>query len=266
MFRPMIRSRHGSHGPLRTKIQKLPFRSVVRLGSTTDVPDSVTNGGRRIECNTIQAVRNSASKRLMKERFKAENVKTADWWTEGDLTAWAKERYPIVAKHIHGSRGTGNYLLHDSKELDAWIKGKTIDHYIFERFYNYVKEYRLHVTNDGCFYTCRKMLKEDTPKENRWYRNDSNSVWMVEENPLFDKPNNWKEIEAECVKALNAVGLDVCACDVKVQSSKERKKDPEFIILETNSAPSFAEITLEKYLNKIPQILNSKYGNGKKTN
>jgi type I restriction enzyme S subunit len=39
---------------------------------------------------------------------------------------------------------------------------------------NNSREYRLHVTADGCFYACRKMLKADA--EERWYKNDSNCV------------------------------------------------------------------------------------------
>ena len=131
------------------------------------------------------------------------------------------------------------------------------DSYIIEKYYNYSKEYRLHVTKDGCFYACRKMLKEDA--EERWHRHDMNSVWIMEENPLFDKPSNWDSIVGECVKALNAVGLDIGACDVKVQSEKGKRNDftPDFIILEINSAPSLGEVTAQKYIQKLSQIVES---------
>ena len=283
-FRPRIRSRHPSHEPLRTALPLLPVRTVVRLGSTT-----VINTGARklVEVNTVEAVKNSANKQLMKYCFDTENVKTADWWIidnepetpdakifwkDGDVnegegvTDYATLPYPIVAKHIFGSRGTGNYLIRNQQELEAWLPNKTLENYIFEKFYNYNREYRLHVTKDGCFYTCRKMLKEDTPTDKRWFRNDSNSIWVVEDNPTFDKPINWDTIVAESVKALNAVGLDFGAVDVRVQSAtKESKKkgevpreNPEFIIIEINSAPSFGEITLQRYLEQIPKIVASK--------
>ena len=100
------------------------------------------------------------------------------------------------------------------------------------------------------------MLKEDA--EERWHRHDMNSVWIMEENPLFEKPSNWDLIVEECVKALNAVGLDIGACDVKVQSEKnnDRGGNPEFIVMEVNSAASMAERTLieyEKQLRKMVQ-------------
>lgn len=283
-FRPMIFSRHPTHDVLRLKnktLPLLPFRSVVRLGSTTDIQDSVTNGGNRIECNTIEAVKNSASKLRMKERFREGEIKTAIWGkpnefgkaTETGLPYLIGQNdkqdtyngleYPIVTKSLFGSRGQGNTLIKSKEEFDKWLIGKNLSNYIFEKFYNYNREYRLHVTEEGCFYTCRKMLKSDTPEDKRWFRNDSNSVWIVEENEQFDKPVNWDIIIKESVKALKAVGLDIGAIDLKVQSSKTSKdkirENPDFIIIEINSAPSFGDITSQKYIEQIPKILKRKY-------
>jgi carbamoylphosphate synthase large subunit len=267
-----IKSRHPSHNVLRKKIVT-EYKSVFRLGSTTEVLDD------RIEINKINAVKNSANKLLMKKCFTEAGVKTADWWVgylgngETHFTNKYSDKetnykygnlpYPIVAKHIYGSRGTGNTLLHTQQELETWLNGKTLNRYIFEKYYNYNREYRLHVTEEGCFYTCRKMIKNDTPDDKRWFKNSVNSTWIVEENPLFDKPSNWDDIINESVKALQSVGLDIGALDVRVQS-KHNNKDkvreyPEFIIIEINSAPSFGEITAEKYLEEIPKLIKKKH-------
>lgn len=251
----------------------LPFRSVIRLGSTTDIEDSVTNGGNRIELNTIQAIKNSSNKLFMKQCFTEHDVKTADWFTTNGET-WIRKNgemtimnlpdlpYPIVAKHIFGSRGRGNTLINNQQELEAWLVGKTLNNYIFEKFYNYSREYRLHVSENGCFYTNRKMLKSDTPEDKRWYRNDSNSNWWIETNEGFDKPVNWDTVVAESVKALKAVGLDFGAVDLRIQSrfdNKDRvRENPEFIVVEINSAPSFGEGTLQRYLEEIPKMLIKK--------
>lgn len=277
LYSAQIRSRHPSHNVIRNKI-KLPFRCVIRFGSTTELEDTVDKGGGRIEVNTVEAIKNSASKLRMKTCFTKDNVKTADWWTKADKDLFLTQHikvgedkgiipiselpYPIVAKHHFGSRGNGNYLLNSQQELQDWMVGKTLNNYIFEKFYNYNREYRLHVSAQGCFYTCRKMLKSDIPKEERWFRNDSNSVWVLEENPLFDKPANWNKIVEECMKALKATGLDFGACDVRVQSAKGEKgkprKDIDFIIVEINSAPSFGDVTSQKYLEELPKIAKNK--------
>lgn len=268
-FRPQIRSRHDTHDPLREELPLFPFRSVIRLGSQTELPDTIENGGRRIEINTTEACGISADKQLMKEAFTDHNVKTAEW-VPGDEpidVAWLKDGGHIIVKPRFGSRGSGLRLLSSTKDLEAWGKGRDLSNYIVEKYYNYVREYRLHVNEDGCFYTCRKMLKNDTPKDKRFYRNDSNSNWISETNPMFDKPSNWNAIVAESVKALKAVGLDFGACDVRVQSSKDSKgkdrKDPKFFIVEINSAPSFGEITLERYLDILPSMLRKKFKESK---
>jgi len=251
----VVFSRHPSHNNLRQANVMLPVRTSIRFGSTNLGTKPYT-----VQLNMPDAVKISANKLLMKHAFDDAGISTAQWWfTENVLNGFvgasnvAAENlpYPIVAKHIHGSRGTGNFKLNNVTELKEWFKGKTPANYIFEKFYSYNREYRLHVTADGCFYTCRKMLKSNTPAHQRWYRNDSNSVWMVEENPLFNKPTTWAQIEADCVKALLAIGLDVAAFDVKVQSEGKQN----YIILESNSAPSFADRTLEEYVKIIPQLV-----------
>tara|TARA_R110000851_G_scaffold197269_1_gene348321 strand:- start:1619 stop:2485 length:867 start_codon:yes stop_codon:yes gene_type:complete len=283
-FRPVIKSRHPSHSKLRSRngrlLSLLPFKSVIRFGSSKELDDTIINGGSRIELNSIEAIKNSSNKLLMKECFTNNKVKTADWWTYNNIEKLFQPEfsdeelemyelndlsYPIISKHIRGSRGTGNKKHDNQESLEFWMDGRNLDNYIFEKFYNYNREYRLHVSKDGCFYTCRKMLKRDCPVNKRWFKNDSNSVWIMEENDSFDKPVNWDSIVVECVKALTSVGLDFGAIDLRIQSSKNKKDvvrdDPKFIIVEINSAPSFGEVTLEKYIEVLPKLLMNKYEN-----
>jgi hypothetical protein len=277
-FRTRVYSRHPTHSVLREELALLPFRSVVRLGSTTPCMDDVTHGGKRIECNTIQGVKNSSNKLLMKKCFENAHIQHADWFLLENghfiqisaalnenqaIVPRAELPFPLVMKHIYGSRGTGNSLITSLEALEQALVGKTMSNYIFEKFYSYTREYRLHVSADGCFYTCRKMLKQGTPEGKKWQRHDENCVWVIEENPNFDKPINWENIVNDCKKALVTLNLDVAAFDVKVQSAKNeegtKRKDPKYIILESNSAPSFGQFTAENYLIEIPKILKRKY-------
>lgn len=262
-FRPHILSRHPSHRYLRQNLGNFPFRSVIRLGSTTSLFDNKS----RIEINCIQGIKNSASKLLMKRCFTEAKVKTADWIgssSSDEIIKWSTDKFPIIAKHIFGSRGNGITMLKSPEELKKCLVGKNLNNYIFEKYYNYSREYRIHVTEDGCFYTCRKMLKSDVPENKRFIRNDSTCSWFVEENPGFDKPKNWDNIVAACVKALKAVKLDIAGFDVRVQTSKtskgETRKESEFIIIESNSACSFAERTATEYTKALTKLLNKKAG------
>ena len=255
----VIFSRHPSHNVLRRKVLvPAAMRAVVRFGSTTE--SSIEK-----ELNPIEGVRNSSSKLRMKTCFDQAEVKTAQWWrTPLEVEALDEIPFPIIAKRVYGSRGEGMKKLNNQEEFTNFVTRSTnIQNYIFERFHNYVREYRLHIDAQGCFYTCRKMLKGDTPEDQKWFRNDKNCVWFLEDNEHFDKPVNWDDIVNECVKALNAVGLDFGACDVRVQGAKngkgQRRGNPEFIIVEINSAPSFGDVTAEKYKERLPQTLAAKY-------
>lgn len=264
LFRSLIFTRHPSHAPLRTKLPLMPFRSVVRLGSITQHTRD------RIECNSAAGVKNSASKLLMKRCFSRVGAKTAKWYVfdtnrgfvDSENIAHTSEHipYPIIAKSLHGSRGVGNFKLDTQGALEQWMHGKTLSNYIFEEFATMSREYRLHVTKEGCFYACRKLLRNDVP-DNTWQRHDDNCVWIIESNPSFKKPNNWQAIVDDCIKAQKALGLDICAFDVMVQGSKGgiERTNPEWIICESCSAPSFGDITAQKYLQEIPKLLKRKY-------
>lgn len=122
-FSMRLRSRHPSHDVLRKIPIKLPFRSVLRLGSTTEVDGTVNDGGRILEINSIQGVKNSSDKRKMKDCFTNADVKTAEWYVIDNQGRFIKQNerketvsrdnlpYPIIAKHRFGSRGTGERKL-----------------------------------------------------------------------------------------------------------------------------------------------------------
>lgn len=275
-FAPQVRSRHHTHDAIRGKLGLFGKRCIIRFGSVT--PTEVAFPAHFetkpiVEINPVVGVQNSSNKLLMKQRFDEAGVKTASWAKGADIDtiinnlnnhAPKGNAFPVVSKHIFGSRGTGNKLHNTPEELRAWAAGKDLSRYIFEAYFSGVREYRLHISKNGCFYTCRKMLKEGTPDNDRWRRHDDNSVWIMDDKPKFDKPSNWDAIVAECVKALNAVGLDVAAFDIRVQSTKNGKgvvrENPDFIILESNSAPSFGTVTTQKYLVELPKLIAEKVG------
>lgn len=272
-FRPMILSRHPSHNILRVdkrNIATMPFRSVIRFGSSTEVNDTIAKGGNRVEINTVASIKISANKLLMKQKFDEAGVKTAKWLTGGGVERIIQELdLPIVAKAHYGSKGKGNTLIKSQEELENWMQGKTLSNYIFEKFMNFGHEFRLHVTEEGCFYACRKALKSDAPEDQKWRRHDDICVWFLENNESFFKPNSWNDIESDCVKALKAVGADLLSFDVRVQTptdSKGNRRDyQDYILLECNSASSMdngtgeVSVCAQKYIDIIPNLIKRKY-------
>lgn len=260
-YRLQVRSRNNSCNALRG--MPVPHRTILRLGSTTPTED-ITHFKRVIEINKPEGCFLSSDKILMKKRFMHGKIKTAEWFMVNPKDREFKrvrhyfEKWgsPIIIKHKFSSKGNRIYLVHNMDEFKDFVSSVNnikINDYVFERFYTYTREYRLHVTKEGCFYACRKMLRQDA--EVRWHRHENNSVWILEENELFDRPKSWDDIVNECIRALKALGLDMCAFDIKVQSNE--RKNPRFIILESNSAPALGEIGIEKYKTQILKFIES---------
>jgi glutathione synthase/RimK-type ligase-like ATP-grasp enzyme len=264
-----IFSRHPTSKDLRDAIL-IPGKKVVyRHGSTTE-------GDYEYEINSTETVRTSADKKLMKEAFNKAEVRQAMWLPLSSaindkanfdefvkkLVLSEKDKKFAIIKHRMGSRGTGNYLIKTKQELDNFIAGHKnhLDNYIIEQYKNFSVEYRLHVSELGCFYACRKVLKKDTPASERFQRHDDNCSWLIESNPGFEKPENWDEIVKDCIKIVKAMGGDVLAFDVKCTAKPNKESKRDWIIIETCSAPAFGKITTEKYREHLPKIINHKYG------
>ena len=273
-YRPSIRSRHPSHSILRPgqrTLPKFPFRTVVRLGSTTELSSNVG-----VEINPIAAIQISSNKLRMKQAFGRADAKTAPWFQAGNITDLVENAVNItngwesklVCKNHYGSKGRGNTLVSNEDELVEWSRGKTLTNYLFERFMNFGHEFRLHITSEGYFYTCRKAMRRDTPEEERWHFHDSTCVWLLEENENFHKPNTWDEIVDDCVNALTEIGADILSFDVKVQRPIKANGEPreyqDYILLECNSASSLGDyngqpsICAQKYIDELPKVITKK--------
>jgi len=270
-----IFSRHPSHSSIRNLI-KVDKPIGLRLGSNTPCEHDCLN--------SVEGVENSSNKLLMKDLFLKAGISSPSFFKlsltnallEGNVVTFEELgkqlRYPVLAKRTFRSKGIGMLKINNYEEyltfIEDKVKNKKIQDrnpYYLETFHNYSREYRLHISENGCFYSCRKMLKEGGEK--RWMRNDSNSIWITEkvitrnnegqlinyegENELFNKPDTWDNIVTDCNNARIAVGLNICCFDVKVN----RKGD--WIILESNSAPSFGEITKIMYGNELIKLINN---------
>lgn len=255
-----IRTRNVSCAPL--KALQVPRRTIYRMGSVTPT-EKITSRTDYLEINSPEGCKISGDKILMKQRFVENEVPTAEYTIINQdesiedfktrlidfLNQWKR----MIIKHKHSSKGNGIYFIDSIDALNEWFENNRPQGFVFEKYYTYSKEYRLHVDDtNGCFYTCRKMLKSDA--DVRWHRHENNSVWILEENEMFDKPDNWDAIVQDCVKAIRAVGLNIGAVDVKVQTHTE---NPKYIILETNSAPALGEIGIEKYKEELINYINN---------
>jgi glutathione synthase/RimK-type ligase-like ATP-grasp enzyme len=260
-FRPRLRTKNYSTDGLKDKLRELlfPVRSIIRMGSLTETNEIVRPGSKVIELNTVESVEISRNKLLMHEAFDSvkDGLKHAKYYEVKELPDFKSLKFPILAKKIVGQGGEGMKKLDKVEDLKSFLSKSTSGYY-FEEYFNGAREYRLHVTEDGCFLAWRKLRKEDA--KDRWFFNSTNCVWVGEDNSSFDKPVNWNEIIDHSVKALKAVGLSIGAIDVRVASSLDsngnKRKTCEFIVLETNSAPALGEVGSQKYFEEIKRLIN----------
>jgi len=269
-YKPQIRTKNFSSAPLRNSLGEFPVRTIVRLGSRTTVEEAYPKmpvGRPVIEINTVNAIENSRSKLLMKACFAEAEVPQANWFIEDSVELFINKQdadhlintselpYPVLIKRVFGFKGHGMIKIDSKEQLEEWLQNNpnTTNWYI-EHYRGFAREYRLHCTQNECFMAWRKLRKADA--ENRWFFNSTNCNWVSEEHPLFDKPSNWDTIAEACVNATKAVGLDVAAVDVRVQSNN--KANPEFIVLETNSGPALGDQGIEIYRQKLVELINKK--------
>jgi hypothetical protein len=267
-----VLSRHPSHDVFRTMSFK-DKKVLLRLGSQT-----VVKPGIFIEINTIPAIQNSSNKFLMKRKFDEFKVATPQWFTHYNrennsvfdertktFVGLADLPYPIITKHVLGSRSTSVRIHQNLEELNAFLRSKkfNVDNYIFEKYANFSKEYRVHATQTEAFLVWRKVMKKETPEDRKHIRCNENCEWLSDSNPNFEEPISYKEMLVEAVKAVRAVGLAIGACDIRVQSNFYKKGDrmaqrqkTEFMIIEVNSAPSMAPRTEEAYKEVITDLVN----------
>lgn len=279
MTKLKIRSRNTSCQPLRRSIE-MPrqYYGVYYMGSTTPLERVFPRRSLRpdfmdhlVMINSPEACAISGDKQKFHDVLSHTECHVADYSviTEvddvdsfGDVLdeKYFSQNCSVIVKHRNSSKGRGIFLLKNLDEYFEWAASHSLEYMsccVFERYYSYSKEYRLHVTEDGCFYACRKMLRNDA--EDRWHRHESNSVWILEENEMFQKPASWDDIVADCVSALKAMGLDIAAFDVKVQNATHEY--PKWIIMESNSAPALGEVGIEKYKSQLQTIILKKAHN-----
>jgi glutathione synthase/RimK-type ligase-like ATP-grasp enzyme len=265
-FRPRLRTKNYSTDGLKDMLREclFPVRSIIRMGSTTETSEIVTPGKRVIELNTVESIETSRNKLLMQEAFNKSKlpISRANYFEIKKMPDFKSLKFPVLAKKIVGQGGEGMKKFDTIEEFKKFLSSSTSGYYV-EEYFNGAREYRLHVTEDGCFLAWRKLRKEDAKE--RWYFNSNNCIWAGESNESFDKPVNWNEIVEHSVNALSAVGLSIGAIDVRVESSVDTKgnkrKTCKFIILETNSAPALGEVGSKAYFDEIKRLINKKLNN-----
>lgn len=246
MFRLRVFSPNKSCAPLRS----IPFsrRVLLRLGSTTELVSKY----KYLEINTIAGVRTSANKITMKRAFDVANIKHSEWISSTNKEAIRKFFFIhkiLIAKHRHSSKGNDIYYIDSQDALENLFSRVNLKDFVFEKYYFFPSEYRVHVdVNHGCFYACKKVLKEDADVQ--WHKHADNSIFVLVTKEL-ELPECWQKMIADCTQALKQMQLTIACFDVLCSNN-------DYIIVESNTAPSLATYGITYYSNHLKKYYDSR--------
>lgn len=246
MFKLRVFSPNKSCAPLRS----IPFtrRVLLRLGSTTELVSKY----KYLEINTIAGVKTSANKITMKRAFDIAKVTHSEWISSVNKDAIRKFfslHKILIAKHKHSSKGKNIYYIDSLESLEDLLRTVNIKDFVFEKYYFFPNEYRVHIdVNHGCFYACKKVLKEDADVE--WHKHADNSIFVLvtKEHVL---PECWQKIINDCIKALKEMQLTIACFDILCSNN-------DYIIVESNTAPSLATYGITYYSNHLRKYYDTR--------
>lgn len=214
-------------------LQKQPVNVVVRLGGT------LSYALHDVQINSSQAIKNSIDKLVQKNLLLGAGLQT--------LPLLKKPVYPCVIKGRIRSCGTKVFAINNKEEFDTAFAKLNGDCYI-EPLFVATSEYRFHCTRDEVFFEVKKIKRNP----NDIIINHDNHYNKRE----FLKPRLYKEIKAECLKAMAALDLDIACFDVMYSSTDNNKH--QFAIAEANTNPELLKNTFQAYKEALTDLIEQK--------
>lgn len=96
----------------------------------------------------------------MKQAFDKAGVSHSEWISSSNKASIYKffmQHKILIAKHKHSSKGKNIYYIDNPKSLDDLCNNVNIKDFVFEKYYFFPNEYRVHVdVHHGCFYACKR--------------------------------------------------------------------------------------------------------------
>lgn len=247
MHKLRVFSPNKSCAPLRNLL--FSKRILLRLGSTTPLISKF----KYLEINSIEGVRTSANKITMKKAFDSANIRHSEWInsaSKDNIRNFYNKHKILIAKHKHSSKGKDIYYIDSIEFLEDFMNKVNLKDFVFEKYYFFPNEYRVHIdVNHGCFYSCKKIIKEDA--EIQWHKHADNSVFVLvtEEYKL---PECWNDLINDCIKVLKEMKLTIACFDILCCNN-------DFIIVESNTAPSLATYGITYYSNHLKKWYDTKF-------
>jgi len=200
--------------------------------------------------NKPSAVRACSNKLVALDTLRDHDIPTVPYTTDpGEAFQWHCDGRTVYARMLlRSSQGRGITLVRPEPRLGEenfhWmVEGAKL----FTRFVQADSEYRVHVFDGKVVDFARKKRRrmENPPPGRYWVRSHANG-WVLARDGVAPPP---EDVQAACIRAVNALGLHFGACDVLIRGRK-------FYLLEVNSAPGLTGKTLESYVKAIKEYIS----------
>ena len=175
--------------------------------------------------------------------LKTAGIKVPEFTTDVAVAkTWIESEYKVLARFMLRSHsGNGIRIIREMNELPTNAP-------LYVRYFKKKHEYRVHVLNgqviDFVEKKKRSGLNEEDPGYNKYIRSYNHGWVFCREGVTL--PDTVKQ---ECIKAVQALGLDFGAVDVGMN---ERGK---IVVFEVNCAPALEGTTVQKYAEAFNGLL-----------
>lgn len=270
--------------PLRYPIGRFPFMVDVSFAGKTPT----RTGALRI--NTFASVKNSANKITSKKLwgdciphsrpFKELKAFVFD----GEFRVDQFEElfiYPLVAKRTNTSKGKGFTYIKSYEDLENFLSNAEnapyFKHYYFESFFEFDKEYRVHVspwlqdrriiynytrpstngieniikdTSNGCIFMSQKKLKQEAYDRGVRHTTRGGKYDDIVFSSRFT-PQSWmNSMIHDAIEAIKLLGLDFGFIDVGYNSSTN-----QYVFFESGCNPELTNPEIQCYKQALQQII-----------
>lgn len=216
-------------GLLRVSTEKVFRRPSIIINWGNGKPISATE--KVIVLNRPESVSLCSNKIRTFEMLKSKNVSIPKYTTDSnEAMSWINDKdFVYGRKRVDSSQGDGIIIL---TQDEPWQNCPLYTQAIQKAY-----EYRVHIFKDRVFDFAKKRKKLEG-EANPFIKNHSNGWVFCREGEVLPDL-----VKKECIKAIQALGLDFGALDVLY-----REKENKAWILEVNTAPGLEGTTLDKYI------------------
>jgi carbamoylphosphate synthase large subunit len=198
----------------------LAGQKVIRWGNRIEVE----TGKDTIVYNQSKAIANATNKKLSREIFAKEKVRTPKAVTPENTQ---DADYPIIARPSTHAKGKNFIILKDNKEFNAHYAQYSSQGWYYSAFVNKEREFRVHCAHGKILAIMEKVRGGDKIAWNRAQTGEP-FTRVAQKDYIFT-------VAFQALKATKALGLDFAGVDVMLITEKEK---PQAYVLEVNTSPT----------------------------